>query len=331
MHIDMLGKSLEEFLRDLTAQGVSDRTVRIMRSSVGQFIGFLRKRGLSEASGITRQDLSEFSFGLLSRQARRGKSVVAVPFSAASRCSVLCAVKRFFRFLKMTGTIGENPALDLPLPRINKKIPRETLTPQDVEQIADAADRNRKIGLRDRAIILTLYATGIRSPELARLKIDDIDFTGRFVTVRTGKNGRSRTVPISRTALDALGTYLRRARPRFLKKSEADAGFVFLSIRNTATTGTPLGITAILGLVRTVAKKAGFRKRIVPHSFRYACATHMMRNGADIRFVQEMLGHKSLMATQGYTEVVKGDLKRAIARYHPRNDRPAEGRSAVHD
>ena len=158
---------------------------------------------------------------------------------------------------------------------------------------------------------------------MAKLKLEDIDFENRFITVKKGKYGKPRTVLASMDAFSAIDDYLSKTRPRLAARHNgADENWLFLNIKD----GERLTNHGVNHAVQSCARKAGLKKHLIPHSFRYACATHMLRNGADIRFIQEMLGHEFLTTTQHYTRVVKGDLKRVIREFHPReiefHDRP---------
>jgi integrase/recombinase XerD len=312
-------KLLEKFLDNIKTKGLSERTIKIFRSSVGHFLKYLEENEISEITEVTKTIISDYSLSLLTYKAKsRGTPDEPKAYKAASRVSLLTAVKRFFKFLRHENILLFDPSVGVTLPKVPKYLSRDIPTLQEVDKILSSIDKSIKWGLRDYAIIETMYSTGLRSSEIVKLKLEDIDFERKFLTVQKGKNGKPRTVPLSKPAVSALTEYIENCRPRFgtqfLIKNQPDNGILFLSHRG----GGLLTVTSINTIVQVYAKKAGIKKHLIPHSFRYACATHMMKNGADIRFIQEMLGHETLQATQGYTRVVKGDLKRVIKEFHPR-------------
>jgi integrase/recombinase XerD len=307
-----LGSLLNSYIRHIRAKGVSERTIKITHSHIRRFLEYLEENGITEIARVKKNVISDYSLYLLLYRVKDGDQVR--PYNATTRSNILMQVRKFFDFLRREKIVLTNPADEIPLPKLPKTISREVPDLDEVDRILGSIDKDSAAGLRNYAIIETLYSTGLRSPELVRLKLDDIDLENRFLTVRKGKYGKPRTVPASNAAFYALSEYIEKSRPRIASRQALDEGWVFLNIKD----GKKLTNHGIVEVVKACAEKAGIKKHLIPHSFRYACATHMLRNGADIRFIQEMLGHESIHTTQLYTRVVKGDLKRVIRRFHPR-------------
>ncbi len=219
------------------------------------------------------------------------------------------ALKIFFRYLTARQVLSVNPCENLPLPRLEKLLP-ETLSQSDVEHMLDAQPGNGTLSARNLAILELLYACGLRVSEATRLKLDEIDLDDRTVRV-TGKGGKVRIVPLGRRARQQLEGYLRDERPSLVKRKTGSE--VFLSIR-----GSRLTTARIWQLVREAASHAGLEKKIYPHLMRHSFATHLLENGADLRIIQELLGHADIATTEVYTHVDQARLKAAHHSYHPR-------------
>jgi integrase/recombinase XerD len=234
-------------------------------------------------------------------------------------------VKTFFRFLHATGRIHHDPAAALELPRKGGYLPRALLSVDEVMQLLAQPDLREPIGVRNRAMLELMYSCGLRNEEVTKLDATDIDLLGRTAYVH-GKGGRDALVPFGREAAHALENYLYFARDRLL--AERGKGRpVTEGRRRRGSEGSPLFLTAqgyrintgiVQHMVRFYTAKAGIQKPITPHCLRHACATHLLRNGADIRLIQRLLRHADISNTQLYTRVAVEDLKQAQKRYHPR-------------
>jgi integrase/recombinase XerD len=238
------------------------------------------------------------------------KQLNNIGLSARSQARVISGLKAFFKYLLLEGIIENDPANLLDSPRPGRKLP-DTLTKENIDKIIEQIDMSLPEGERNRAIIETLYGCGLRVSELINLKITDIFFNDRFVRV-IGKGNKERLVPIGNMALKHIHLYLDNSRSQVLpKKSEED--IVFLNRR-----GSRLSRTMIFLIVKELGEKAGLRKNISPHTFRHSFATHLVEGGADLRAVQEMLGHESIITTEIYTHLDRQYLKTTIELYHPR-------------
>ncbi len=221
---------------------------------------------------------------------------------------VLSGVRAFFRFLLIEGEIEENPASLIESPKIGLKLP-EILSVSEIDRIIDEIDLSKPEGHRNKAIIETLYGCGLRVSELVNLRITDIHIGEEFVVV-TGKGNKQRLVPISRKALKEIDIYKQdRQRLPVIR----DQNVLFLNRR-----GNRLTRAMIFTIIKNLAARAGIKKNISPHTFRHSFATHMIEAGADLRAVQEMLGHESILTTEIYTHIDRSYLRDTLIMFHPR-------------
>jgi integrase/recombinase XerD len=295
-----------------------------MEDSIDAFIRFLAvERGLSENYQLsTQRSLSEFAqwCGAKKKISHPRTVTLAVlseylgdrkraGLSAASIKLVVVALKIFFRFLAAKRIIQRDPSEALALPRIERYLP-ETLNELQVEQFLEKIDTKAVHGLRDRAIIELLYASGLRISELAKARLEDFNFEQRVVRV-TGKGNKTRLVPVGRKACEALAAYFSAERPKLVKPRTSSE--IFLSER-----GTKLTTARVWQIVKKHAQRAGVKKNVYPHLLRHSFATHLLSNGADLRIIQELLGHADISTTQVYTHVDQQRLKAVHRQFHPR-------------
>jgi integrase/recombinase XerD len=292
--------------------------------AIDSFIRFLAvERGLSENYQLsTQRSLSEFADWCAKKHKIDNCSHVSLPLiseyladrkrsglSASSIKLIVVALKIFFRFLASKGAVARNPSEALTLPRIERYLP-ETLNEMQVEQLIDSIDTKVSLGLRDRAMIELLYASGLRTSELANARLENFSVEDRILRV-TGKGNKTRLVPVGRKACEALAAYLSTERPKLLKRHSGSE--IFLSER-----GTKLTTARIWQIVKKHAKHSGLETNIYPHLLRHSFATHLLGNGADLRIIQEMLGHADISTTQVYTHVDQQRLKAVHRQFHPR-------------
>ena len=213
-----------------------------------------------------------------------------------------------------TDLILKNPAASLSLPREEPRLVRNVLSEDEVMALLGVLNGNDPLSIRNRAIVELLYGCGLRTSELCQLKVEDLDFKEQTVTIRKGKGGKPRVVPIGQYAAHYLQRYLDRSRKHMLKGRSTDPGFLFLSER-----GNPFNKTTInKSVMRSAARRMGTQKRLSCYSFRHSVATHLLANQVDITYIARLLGHASLRTTQRYVHVEIGDLKKMHSRYHPR-------------
>jgi integrase/recombinase XerD len=229
--------------------------------------------------------------------------------SASSIKLIVVALKIFFRFAAAQNFVQRDPADSLSLPRIDRYLP-ETLNELQVEQLLESVDCKAPLGLRDRAMLELLYASGLRISELAGAKLENLNLDEGVVRV-TGKGNKTRLIPVGRKACAAILSYLEEERPRLVKRRSGSE--VFLSTR-----GGRLTTVRIWQIVKAVARRSGLEANVYPHLLRHSFATHLLGNGADLRIIQELLGHADISTTQVYTHVDQQRLKAVHHKFHPR-------------
>jgi len=292
--------SIDAFIRFLAVErGLSENYQLSTQRSLTEFAQWCgAKKKITHPRGVTLPTMSEY----LGDRKRTG-------LSASSIKLVVVALKIFFRFLAAKGIIERDPTEALALPRIERYLP-ETLNELQVEEFLEKIDTKAVHGLRDRAMIELLYASGLRISELANARLENFNFDERMVRV-TGKGNKTRVVPVGRKACEALAAYLSAERPKLVKPRTSSE--IFLSER-----GTKLTTARIWQIVKKHAKRAGLEKNVYPHLLRHSFATHLLSNGADLRITQEMLGHADISTTQVYTHVDQQRLKAVHRQFHPR-------------
>ncbi|MGO9443390.1 MAG: site-specific tyrosine recombinase XerC [Thiobacillaceae bacterium] len=286
------------------SRGYAMTTVQTRDRSISRFIGWCDERSIARPADISRAVLERYQRHLfLSRKAD------GAPLSLATQQSLLNPLRAFFKWLTREHHILYNPASELILPRQPRQLPKVLLTVQDVEAVLNEPDITTGWGLRDRAILETLYSTGIRRMELTRLTLYDVDLAQGTVMIRLGKGAKDRLIPVGRRACAWIARYVAEVRPELATRS--DELVLFLT-----DYGEPFEKNRLGDLVRRYLRHAGVPQGSC-HIFRHAMATHMLENGADIRFIQAMLGHSELSTTQIYTQVSIAKLKEIHAATHP--------------
>ena len=302
---DALARAADHYLRHLRIErGLSAHTLDAYRRDLVRYHGWLRAHGADAPGAITPALAQEFVAQLRLPVAEGGEGLAA---SSASR--IASSLRSWHRFLVDEGVVADDATIELRAPKPSSRLPK-ALTIEEVERLIDAAGGNDPAALRDRALVELLYATGARISEAVGLDVDDV-LDRDFVRVR-GKGGKQRLVPLGSHAQAAIEAYLVRARPIFSARGAADPA-LFLGVR-----GARLGRTAAWTRLHLVAERAELADRVSPHVLRHSFATHLMQGGADVRVVQELLGHASVSTTQIYTKVTAEGLREMYAIAHPR-------------
>ena len=292
---------LDQFMDYLTLErGLSVHTRLGYGHDLSEFLAFLARQGRTGIQATQRRDIVDFLLA--------GKQQGLAPASLARR---LVAIKVFFRHLAQEGLLATNVADAMDSPRLWKVLP-PTLSLDEVDRLLAAPDAATPRGLRDRAILETFYATGLRVSELAGLTLESMHLDAEYVRC-VGKGDKERVVPIGGRAIAAVQSWLERGRPAYAAKGGGASRAVFLS-----RLGRPLSRVTIWRHVQAYARQAGIRKEISPHVLRHSFASHLLANGASLRVIQEMLGHADIATTQIYTHVDQGRLQAVHRQYHPR-------------
>ena len=290
---------IDGFIRYLAVErGLSDNYQLSTRRSLTEFADWCRRQEISTIAEVKSSHLTQY----LGERKRSG-------LAASSIKLVVVALKIFFRFLVTRGHLQRDVTETLSLPRIERYLP-ETLNEMQVEQLIDAIDTTAPLGLRDRAMVELLYASGLRISELANARLENFVEEERLLRV-TGKGNKMRLVPVGGRACEALAAYTSTERPKLVKRVTSSE--IFLSTR-----GKKLTTTRIWQIVKKQAKRAGLEANVYPHLLRHSFATHLLSNGADLRIIQEMLGHADISTTTIYTHVARERLKSLHAAHHPR-------------
>lgn len=298
--------SWENYLRDyknylILEKSLSENTVEAYLSDIQRFINFLdTENGHNAPQDINVKHLRSFI-----------DLIAELGMSANSQARILSGIKSFFKFLFIYDEIDDDPSVLIESPKIGRKLP-VVLSPTEIEQLILAIDTDSETGIRNIAILETLYGSGLRVSELVNLRISDLHFSEGFLKV-TGKGDKQRLVPVSRKSKEAVINYMQEYR-NSLKIKHKDENILFLNRR-----GQRMSRVMIFTIIKNLAIKADITKNISPHTFRHSFATHLIEGGANLRAIQDMLGHQSITTTEIYTHLDKEFLKDTIIRFHPRS------------
>jgi integrase/recombinase XerD len=327
MKINAFDRDIEEFIDHTRVErGYSQHTAEAYQRDLNQYAQWLQRIGIASPRAIETSHILRFAHDLRAEKPRNIAPEVAArgrSYSAASVARKLAAVRAWHKFLAREKGYAD-PSAKMDAPQIPRRLPH-VLSPEQMAAILDSPDLGSPIGVRDRALLEMLYGGGLRASELCNLRAQDIDFEGGFIKCRGGKGGKDRVVPLGAAARLALENYIGFSRPKLLGSPEAKAE------RNTRNTSTRNVKNLFLGergqnisrvtlgqIVRHHARRAGLPEWVSPHTLRHSFATHLLQNGADLRAIQEMLGHADIATTQIYTHVETQHLRESFRRAHPR-------------
>jgi integrase/recombinase XerD len=296
---------LEKHLEDLRLKSYSECTIRTRRRLVGFFLEWAAERGIAEPVEVTRTVLEAWQRHLFHYRKKNGE-----PLHHTAQHDRIVPLRVWFKWMARNHYILHNPASEIELPRLGFHLPKAVLSAHEAEQVLAQPDIGDPLGLRDRAILETLYSTGMRRMELIGLKVWDIDVERAMVTIRQGKGRKDRIIPLGDRAALWVRKYLSEARPKLV--SEPDDHSVFLS-----NAGEVLSLDHLTHVARSYVDAANIGKSGACHLFRHTMATLMLEGGADIRFIQAMLGHADLKTTQIYTHVAIRQLQEIHRATHP--------------
>lgn len=290
-----MNKIVSDFILYIASEkGLAQNTLEAYQRDITSFTSFLESQGISDITLMDQQHIISFLAKMKSAN-----------YATSSICRALIAIKVFCRFLKRDGIIKTNIALYVETPKLWQLIP-EVLSSQDVDLLLSQPNTNNALGARDKAILETLYASGLRVSEVCTLGIYDVD--DDYVRVM-GKGSKERVVPIGKQAIAAIDHYL-GYRCQWDSKKETS---LFVT-----KTGKPIDRFSVWRMIKQYAKQAGIEKPISPHTMRHSFATHLLDNGADLRVIQEMLGHANIRSTDRYTHISRSHLLEAFKKFHRR-------------
>lgn len=308
-----LSTHVERFLDHLTVErGLSGNTIEAYKRDLARYIEFLKDHGRRNPALAGEPEIAAFIQELSESEYEPGK-----PYRPSSVARSLAAVRSFHKFLLREGDATADPAEGVSRPKVPRNLPRPLTVDEVAALIAAPGDDGKPATLRDRAILETLYGAGLRISELVGLNVDDVDLDEGSVRA-LGKGSKERVVPLGRYAKRALESYLVRGRPALA--GSRSGGALFLNQR-----GGRLTRQGTTNIIKAQARRAGIRKRVTPHMLRHSFATHLLEGGADVRVVQELLGHASVATTQIYTLVTKDRLREVYFDAHPRARRKTAG------
>lgn len=301
MHFD---SELNHYLQFVKLEkGLSENSVTSYKNDLQRYLTFLSGTlGLQDLGGVTLQHIENYL-----------EELSAMDLSASTVARNISSIRSFHEFAVVENFAEANPAELIDLPKKTKNLP-EVLSADEVSSILDTPNRETDVGIRNAAILETLYATGMRVSELTELELDNLIFQIGFIRV-VGKGNKERLVPVGEVAQMALEHYIEVVRPKYKSNTnpEKAKNKIFLSQR-----GNPLSRMSIWNIVTNTAERAGIEKNVYPHIFRHSFATHLLEGGANLRAVQEMLGHSSIITTEIYTHVDRSLLHQVHKEFHPR-------------
>jgi integrase/recombinase XerD len=296
---------IQEYLQELKLLNRSRLTIRNSHYGLQQMLRFLESEGVEELEGINRDILAHYQEELVYRLTEKGKQL-----SSRTRGKYLSSLRGFCKYLYEKDYLAKDLSKTIIFPKQPKSLPKIILDIQDIQKLLAAPDMQSNRGYRNRILLEILYDTGVQAAEMAGIKTNDLDLANGFLHIRSGKGEKDRVVPLSSRVCRLINNYLLIVRPAVI--TGRDTGYLIPN-----RWGAKMTTNAVWAVVKRCTQLAGIQKNITTHTFRHSCATHMLKNGAPIRHIQELLGHESLESTQIYTKVTINDLKEIHAKYHP--------------
>lgn len=290
---------IEEYLKFIQIEkGLSENTIGAYRRDLKKYQLYMKEQKIAHIDFIDRQTIQECLGSLIDQGA-----------SAKSIARFISTIRSFHQFALREKYAAKDPTVLIETPKYEKKLP-DVLDVEEVIQLLETPDLTKNNGYRDRTILELLYATGMRVTELIQIEIEDVNLIMGFVKV-FGKGNKERIIPLGDTVIEYLDTYINTVRPQLLKKTVTNV--LFLNLH-----GRPLTRQGIWKLIKQYGLRANITKTLTPHTLRHSFATHLLENGADLRAVQEMLGHSDISTTQLYTHVSKTQIRQMYNQFHPR-------------
>lgn len=297
---------ISDYLKYMKTLNRSYYTIRDARFVLKSFVCFLEMQKVYTVTDLTRETIEDYQQELAFSLTAKGK-----PLAIRTQTKRLGTVRGFTRYLKDHDYLAHDPGEKIKLPKDPKPLPRIILTPEEIKKLMAAPDIHTNLGYRNRIVLEILYDTAVRRLELSNIRLTDLDLDGGYIRI-LGKGNKDRVVPASERVCSLIKNYLLFVRPSFV--TGKDPGYLILN-----RWGDKMDPNGVWAIVKRCVRLAGLKKNISTHSMRHTCASHMLKNKAPIRYIQEFLGHESLNTTQIYTRVTINDLKEIHAKYHPGN------------
>ena len=292
--------TINSFKSQLKARGYAETTILWYCRYLDLFMHYLEKRNITDLREITKQVINDYH-----------EKVMSEPIAMESKAIKIRPVKRLFEYLTDSHKLLINPAEGIVETCRKNRKPGTVLTLDEIKKLMAQPNLSLNNEIRDRAVMELMYSTGIRINEFEALEVNHVDIKDNALYIRKGKGKKQRVVPIGKKAASYLEVYLVNIRSKYAKKNP-EAKSLFLT-----NSGLPLTANSVRGFLRKYRNRAGIKKRVSPHTFRRTCATHLLQQGVDIRYIQQLLGHKSLKSTQIYTKVMPVDIKKTHDKTHP--------------
>ena len=301
---DLFEPYLQSFTEAMKVRGYSPRTIESYRASLDVFLAYLGRAGIADLRAVGSATLRDYQLWL-QQQDYAGWTILGR----------LQAVRRFFDHLEATQVVLLNPCSGREPPKVPYRLPKAMLTVDEAKRVLETPDATTRVGLRDKAILEVFYSSGIRLEEMTRLALADVDVKNGFLRVNQGKFAKDRVVPLGQNASDCVRRYIEQVRAHWSPPSHNQPALWLSSLRPHQT----LKSQAIAVMVRRYGRLAGISKRLTPHVWRHSCASHLVASGANVAYVQRLLGHSSLRTTQIYVRITIPEIKATLAQAHPRN------------
>lgn len=296
-----LTEVIEDFLNTMRVEeGLAENSIISYKQELNRMMTYLNRQGIEKVQVISQDTVLDHL-----------KWMDEDHLATSTRSHYVSTLRHFFRYLKLDGVIEDNPMEKISLPKKTQHLPA-VLTLDEVDRILATPDITKPLGLRDRTLLETLYSTGMRVSEIIHIKLEDIHLDMGFIQT-IGKGGKERLVPIGEMAEDWINKYLTEGRPKLVKDEDETQGYLFVNNR-----GKPLSRQGVWKNLKKMVMMAHITKDISPHTLRHSFATHLLENGADLRVVQELLGHSDISTTQIYTHIHAQHMKDIYHQNHPR-------------
>jgi integrase/recombinase XerD len=305
-------ETIDDYLA-IYATRVVPGTLVLQRGYIDHFLEWITAHLILDLRAVTREHIEQYKLHVQTVEYRWRAGMKKL--SGKSRRERLNSVHRFFAWAVSNRILLVDPAVSVKRERHGRWQPDNVISEAEMATLLDAPDSETPTGLRDRALLELMYSTGLRCAEVSALNLDDVDLREGIAFVHYGKGAKQRMVPIGESAIETVKRYITLARPLIVRHAHVQALFLIARCRGK---GTRLGHGGIVWIIQKRAREAGIKKRVTPHTLRHSFATHLLRAGADLRHVQELLGHSRIDATECYTHLDVGDLASAHAKAHPR-------------